>query len=168
MFSVCLWEMFCSTFCQSTDYRNPEKAPLWVWRQLLNAEWALWTNDLCWNIYVFQHLLTHCIFPTHQKLRFFSVKWSRNQSKLMADLAHLCAGEQPASEATWELSSYSFLVLPDSSKMCSWSFQPNSLRRCYWFWNLRLSILLLPATAECREDKSGFWKLRKCGFLMLI
>lgn len=43
-------------------------------------------EQMCWNIYVFQHLLTHCIFPTHQKLRFFSVKWSRNQSKLMADL----------------------------------------------------------------------------------
>lgn len=59
----------------------------YVQKQFLMAECFLWTNDLWSNMYVFQHFfLTHWIFPMHHKLSFSSVKWSRNRSKLMADL----------------------------------------------------------------------------------
>ena len=63
----------------------------YVQKQFLMAEWILWTNNLWSTIYVPQHFLTHWIFPMHHKLSFSSVKWSRNRSKLMADLTHpLC------------------------------------------------------------------------------
>lgn len=93
MYSVFLWEMFCSaeTFalpnCRSTDYRNTEK-PLLLRPKAVPDGWMGSVNK--WLVIKYVRLptlfLTPWIFPMHRKLSFFSVKWSRNRSKLMADL----------------------------------------------------------------------------------
>lgn len=134
-------------------------------KQFLMAEWFLWTNDLWSNMYVFQHFfLTHWIFPMHHKLSFSSVKWSRNRIQANGRLHALCVGVQPARGHLEAL----LLVLarpPWFKKDLFLVFFSQIPYEGVTGLGSRSGILL-PVTAECREDQSGFWK-QECSFLTL-
>lgn len=163
MYSVFLWEMFCSaeTFalpnCRSTDYRNTEK-PLLLRPKAVPDGWMVSVNK--WLVIKYVHFptlfLTHWIFPMHHKLSFSSVKWSRNRSKLMADLTCLLCWCATSIRGHFEALLLVLASPPWFKKDVFLVFSAKFLVKVKLV--LRSRLRHPSVTAECREDQSGFWK----------
>lgn len=142
MFLAELEDVF-SILYQSTDHRNlGSPSP--------GCEGNPWVHCVhsCSNTHVFQPFFTPSSISTHQGLSCFSVKWSRNSSKLMADLkgsflwgirlhpaTRKCAGSPSLPPARGVLGHLSLL-----------------LRRCHRLWGPGLAPFFLPLHMVKRTD----------------